>query len=416
MFESKNDKLINEIWNKEENPNQNEEKINEPKVEEVKAEEPKVEKVAAEPVAPQKPEPKKSKGKVAGIMLAAALVGGTFGFGGGYLAMQMQPQSVIVQNTNTNSGLNNTVASNDSLTLQQIIAAAQPTVVEIRTETVSNNFLLQEYVSEGAGSGVIITSDGYIVTNNHVIANARTINVTLSDGTSYPATLVGKDAATDLAVVKIDATNLPMAVLGNSDGIQVGDTVVAIGNPLGRLGGSATNGIISALDREITIDNETMSLLQTNAAVNPGNSGGGLFNSNGELIGIVNAKSSGTNIEGLGFAIPVNDVKTVAEQLINDGYVTNRASMGVYLSEVTQPTENLAAGLYISDVVEGSGAEKAGLQAYDRVIFVDGQEVNTFSQLKKIVRDHNVGDVIEVVVVRDGKQITANVELTESKQ
>ncbi|MEG2489159.1 MAG: trypsin-like peptidase domain-containing protein, partial [Anaerorhabdus sp.] len=274
-------------------------------------------------------------------MLAAALVGGTFGFGGGYLALQMYPQSVIVQNTNTNSSLNNTALSSDNLSLQDIIQKAQPSVVEIRTETVSNNFLLQEYVSEGAGSGVIITSDGYIVTNNHVIDNASTINVTLSDGTSYPATLIGKDAATDLAVIKIEATNLTMAVLGNSDGISVGDTVVAIGNPLGRLGGSATDGIISALDREITIDNETMTLLQTNAAVNPGNSGGGLFNSRGELIGIVNAKSSGSDIEGLGFAIPVNDVKTVAEQLINDGYVSNRASMGVYLSEVTQATAEL---------------------------------------------------------------------------
>ncbi|WP_442879300.1 S1C family serine protease, partial [Anaerorhabdus sp.] len=333
MFESKNDKLINEIWNKEENPNPSEEKIDEPKTETVNV----------EPTTPTPPkqEPKSGKKRIAGIMLAAALVGGTFGFGGGYLALQMYPQSVIVQNTNTNSSLNNTALSSDNLSLQDIIQKAQPSVVEIRTETVSNNFLLQEYVSEGAGSGVIITSDGYIVTNNHVIDNASTINVTLSDGTSYPATLIGKDAATDLAVIKIEATNLTMAVLGNSDGISVGDTVVAIGNPLGRLGGSATDGIISALDREITIDNETMTLLQTNAAVNPGNSGGGLFNSRGELIGIVNAKSSGSDIEGLGFAIPVNDVKTVAEQLINDGYVSNRASMGVYLSEVTQATAEL---------------------------------------------------------------------------
>lgn len=408
MFESKNDKLINEIWNKEENPNPSEEKIDEPKTEKVNAE-------SATPI-PPKQEPKPGKKRVAGIMLAAALVGGTFGFGGGYLALQMNPQSVIVQNTNTNSSLSNTALSSDNLSLQDIIQKAQPSVVEIRTETVSNNFLLQEYVSEGAGSGVIITSDGYIVTNNHVIDNASSINVTLADGTSYPATLIGKDAATDLAVIKIEATDLTIAVLGNSDGISVGDTVVAIGNPLGRLGGSATDGIISALDREITIDNETMRLLQTNAAVNPGNSGGGLFNSRGELIGIVNAKSSGSDIEGLGFAIPVNDVKTIAEQLINDGYVSNRASMGVYLSEVTQATAELPAGLYISDTVEGSGAEKAGLQAYDRIIFIDGQEVNTFNELKKIIRDHNVGDVIEVTVIRDGKQVNANVELTESKQ
>ncbi|MEG0176902.1 S1C family serine protease [Anaerorhabdus sp.] len=406
MFESKNDKLINSVWNETEK--QDEQKINETSSE---TEEIKMESVPNSE--PPKKEPK-SHG-TAKILISAALVGATFGFGGGYLANQFtSPRSVIVQNSSSN--IANTGSTTDGLSVQQVIENTSPSVVEIRTETVSSGFMLQEYVSEGAGSGVILTNDGYIVTNNHVINGAGSINVTLHDGTTHTAELIGTDSTTDLAVLKIAATDLSAAVIGNSDNLKVGDTVIAIGNPLGTLGGSATDGIISALNREITIDNETMNLLQTNAAVNPGNSGGGLFNANGELVGIVNAKSSGNDVEGLGFAIPANDVVEVADQLINNGYVSNRATMGVYLSEVTQGNGNYAPGLYITEVIEDTGAQKAGLEAYDRIIFVDDTEITSYSDLKKIIRDKNVGDTIQITVVRDGKQIVADVTLSEAKQ
>ncbi|SJZ78022.1 S1C family serine protease [Anaerorhabdus furcosa] len=409
MFESKNDKLINKVWNETENKEKQEEMKTEEVREEVKVESEPVK----ESVKVERKEPKNYS--TTKLLVSVALVAGTFGFGGSYLANQIQgPRSTIVQNSTSN--IANTSLGSDGLSMQKIIENTAPSVVEIRTETVSNGFMLQEYVSEGAGSGVVLTSDGYIVTNNHVINNARNINVTLSDGTTYVAELIGTDPTTDLAVIKVDAKGLSAAVIGNSDNLKVGDGVIAIGNPLGTLGGSATDGIISALNREITIDNETMNLLQTNAAVNPGNSGGGLFNGAGELIGIVNAKSSGSDVEGLGFAIPSNDVVNVADQLINNGYVSNRATIGVYLSEVTQNNGQVVPGLYISEVIEGSGAQKAGLQAYDRIIFVGDTEITSYSDLKKIIKEYNVGDTIQMTVVRDGKQIVTDVTLTESKQ
>lgn len=177
-------------------------------------------------------------------------------------------------------------------------------MVEVTTEAVTTNAFFGQYVQSGAGSGVIITEDGYIITNNHVVSGASQVTVRTSDGTEYPATVVGADSKTDIAVLKIEATGLTPAVVGDSDSLQVGEFTLAVGNPLGELGGTVTDGIISALDREVTVENQTMNLLQTNAAVSPGNSGGGLFNERGELIGIVNAKSSGQNAEGLGLRDP----------------------------------------------------------------------------------------------------------------
>lgn len=183
--------------------------------------------------------------------------------------------------------------------LADIVDETSPSVVEVFTETKQVSNWFQEYVTEGAGSGVVLSEDGYIVTNHHVIDGANTIKVRLSNGQAYTATLTGTDEKTDLAVLKINASGLKAAKLTDSTTVRVGDFVIAIGNPLGELGGTVTEGIISAKDREITIDGETMTLLQTSAAVNPGNSGGGLFNLSGELVGVVNAKSSGNDIEGL---------------------------------------------------------------------------------------------------------------------
>ena len=271
----------------------------------------------------------------------------------------------------------------------------------------------------GSGSGVIITDDGYIVTNNHVVQGADTIHVYLQDGTKYDAKLIGTDTFSDLAIVKIDVANLPAATIGSSGNVTVGDTVYAIGNPLGVLTSSVSKGIISGLDRTITIDGISMTLMQTDASINPGNSGGGLFNERGELIGIVNAKSSGQNAEGLGFAIPVNTAIQVAEELINNGYVTGRPAMGVTVLSINAAQTAFQygvnqAGVYVQSVNEGGAADKAGLQPGDRFVSIDGTAVNSTSDITGIIGEHAVGDTIEVQVVRGTQIVTANVTLEES--
>lgn len=294
--------------------------------------------------------------------------------------------------------------------LADMVDEASPSVVEVYTETKQVSSWFQDYVTEGAGSGVILTEDGYIVTNHHVIDGASTIKVRLSSGQSYTASLTGTDEKTDLAVLKIDASGLTAATLADSSSVRVGDFVIAIGNPLGELGGTVTNGIISAKDREITIDGESMTLLQTSAAVNPGNSGGGLFNLDGELVGVVNAKSSGEDIEGLAFAIPANTVKEIAQELIQYGYVTGRPQLGISVSQITRPGMVSTPGLYITQ----SSAEN-GLKAGDRILRIDGTAVRRTSDISAVLEQHSVGDIVQVVVSRSGNEITVSVKLTEQK-
>lgn len=299
--------------------------------------------------------------------------------------------------------------------LADMVEETAPSVVEVFTETKQVSSWFQEYVTEGAGSGVILTGDGYIVTNHHVIDGASTIKVRLSNGQTYPAVLTGTDEKTDLAVVKISASGLTAARLADSSAVRVGDFVIAIGNPLGELGGTVTNGIISAKDREVTIDGKSMTLLQTSAAVNPGNSGGGLFNLDGELVGVVNAKSSGEDIEGLAFAIPANTVRKITQELIQYGYVTGRPQLGISVTQVTRPgmgwqTYYSTPGLYITQ----SSAEN-GLKAGDRVLQIDGTAIKSTSDISAVLDRHSVGDIVEVVVSRGGNEITISVKLTEQK-
>ena len=296
----------------------------------------------------------------------------------------------------------------------------QNSVVEITTESVTNGgFFMEQYISSGAGSGVIISEDGYIITNNHVIEDANTVTVRLKNGDTYDAKLVGTDPETDVAVIKIDAEGLTPATLGDSDTLQVGQTAIAIGNPLGQLGGTVTNGIISALDREITLDGETMNLLQTNAAINPGNSGGGLFNDKGELIGLVVAKSTGENVEGLGFAIPINDVKEVLDSLIDYGYVRGRFELGITTIDITSDEAQARyrvdeQGVYVQQVNVDGNAALAGMQAGDRIVSVDGTAIESGSQLKEIIQSHTAGDKITIVVERNGQQVSLAVTLAET--
>lgn len=310
--------------------------------------------------------------------------------------------------------------SNNEKNLSMTEAAAKTvdSVVEILTEqTVSGSFM-QQYVVKGGGSGVIITEDGYIVTNHHVIEDATEIQVTLRNGTSYKATLVGSDSIADLAVIKIDAKGLSFATFGDSDALLVAESVFAIGNPLGRLGGTVTQGIVSALARTITIENQEMTLLQTTAAINPGNSGGGLFNLAGECIGIVNAKSSGSGIEGLAFAIPSNTAIPVIEDLMKYGYVKNRVKLGVTFVEVSDSYTMRRygvseLGVYIGNMGEGSDAANAGMKVGDRFVSVNGTKIESYNRIKNLLNNFRAGQTVTFVMSRDGKEIT--IELTFSE-
>lgn len=354
----------------------------------------------------------------------------TVGFGGGYLAGTLSEnggnrtqttQTTPMTASSDNSSyalLAQSASSGSDLTVAQIAALTADSVVEITTESVTTGTWMNQYISEGAGSGVIISSDGYIVTNNHVIEGSNSIKVTLRNGNSYDATLVGTDSQADVAVVKIDATGLQAAAMGDSDSLVVGETAVAIGNPLGELGGTVTDGIISALDREISLDGETMNLLQTNAAINPGNSGGGLFNSQGQLVGIVVAKSSGEDVEGLGFAIPINDVKTVVDELMQYGYVRGRVALGFSVVDITSATVARMyrvnyLGAYVASVTSGSSAETAGLEAGDYIASVNGTKVSSSEDLESIKSSLSVGDTVTMEVYRSGQTKTVSFNADE---
>jgi len=327
--------------------------------------------------------------------------------------------TVTITNAAAGSNVINTsVETGTVLTVAEIAAVVSPAVVSIDIKIVTYDRYGRTSQSSGSGSGIIISEDGYILTNNHVIEDASTITVTLSTGKAYTARLIGADSQTDLAVLKIDGDNLPYAILGDSDSLQPGDLAVAIGNPLGTLANTVTTGIISATDREITIDDETMNLLQTDAAINPGNSGGALCNQYGEVIGVVNAKTSATGIEGLGFAIPINDAKPVIVQLIENGYVTGRASFGFSTQEITSSTAmfyRAEAGIYVSSVTSGGAADLAGIKSGDRIISIDGQTIDSVAALKAIKEQHSPGDILEIVVKRNGQTLTLSITLQEEK-
>ncbi len=323
---------------------------------------------------------------------------------------------VIYESVNSDSS---SQILDSNVTITEIAKKVAPSVVEITTEIVQNGYFAST-IKQGAGSGVIISEDGYIVTNHHVIDGAKTINVILNNGKSYAATLIGTDEQTDIAVLKIEASGLIPATFGKSGDLEVGDFALAVGNPLGKLGGTVTNGIISALEREVEVDGIVMTLMQTNAAVNPGNSGGGLFNSYGELIGIVNLKVADEDVEGIGFAIPIDVAKVVIRDLVESGYVTGRVMAGVnmldVLDEMTAWQYRVSEfGPYIYNVEKGSDAEKAGIKVGDLVLKVDGETVNDSADIKAKIQACSVGDTLTFTVKRDGKTLDIMITFTEYK-
>ena len=350
------------------------------------------------------------------VLIVAVIFSAGLGVGGSMLASNLlgTSSSKTINTTNVNLA----EATGSELSIQEIIARNEDSVVAIETESVSTDSWLGQYVTQGAGSGVIYSEDGYIITNNHVIEDASSITVTLHDGTELDATLVAADSQEDVAVIKVDKTGLTPVTFGDMTSVSVGDLVVAIGNPLGTLSGTATEGIVSALEREITIDGKQMSLIQTSASINPGNSGGGLFDQYGNLIGLVVAKSSGSDVEGLGFAIPSDTVLKVAKSLIENGYVTDRAAAGITVVDLTDASTAMQygvdlTGVYIKEVT-GSNAKKAGLEAGDLIYYVEDTKITSTAVLLKEIQSHEVGDTITFTVVRDGEILKYDVKLQAS--
>ena len=378
-----------------------------------------------EPTAPRRPR-KKSRGggTLLTLGLCCALVGGLAGGGAVYLAGQHAKSSTTIYES-SHAPVAVSVAdihTGKPLTMPEIYAKNVPATVGITTELVTTNFFGQSVKGAAAGSGFVVSQDGYILTNYHVINGATSIQVAFADGTTYPAVLVGGEPGNDIAVLKIDAQNLPTVALGDSDNLVVGEQVCAIGNPLGELTYTFTVGYVSARDRTITMENnERMNMLQTDTAINPGNSGGPLFNSYGEVIGINTAKYSSNgssgSVEGIGFAIPINDVKSMVTDFIEHGYLTGRPSVGILMDDVSQDATlryGIPAGVYLNAVLPGSCAEKAGLKAGDIITAVGDTPVTNGDQFKAVIKDTRAGDEITLTVYRDGRNETLSLTLDEA--
>ena len=361
----------------------------------------------------------KKKKKLNGIfkLILVALVCAIFGGAGGAIVFNQEYKNMTKNSTgssltqqNSSSSLSK-VADVSASAITKTAATVGPAVVGISNKA-QGNFGLQDVDS---GSGIIFDSKGYIVTNNHVIDKASKITVKLSSGKVLDAKVVGTDPRSDLAVIKVDATNLPIAKFGDSSKVSVGDTAVAIGNPLGEeFAGTVTAGIISAVNRQINYGGSIYKLIQTDAAINPGNSGGALANSNGEVIGINSLKlGASENAEGMGFAITINEAKTIIASLMKTGTVT-RPYLGILGQDAISDT-NSVQGVYVNEIVAGSGAASAGIKPTDIIIELDGTKVEKFSDLAGIIDKHKIGDKVSCKILRNSKTISISVTLTKMK-
>lgn len=368
--------------------------------------------------------PKKDKSfvtkKTLVVSLIFCIIFSTVLGGVGFMAASKYFGSSIYDRTIKTTHYSLSKATGSELSIQEIIAKNENSVVAISTESVSTDSWMGQYVTNGAGSGVIYSEDGYIITNNHVISGASSVKVTLHNGKEYQASLIANDPQTDIAILKINETGLTPVSAGDIKTANVGDLAVVIGNPLGKLAGSATEGIISALGREITIDGKAMTLIQTSASVNPGNSGGGLFDQYGNLLGIVVAKSSGSEIEGLGFAIPIDKVLSIADSLIKNGYVEGRPALGVNIVDLSDASRAMQAGVsvtgvYIQDVV-GNNAKKAGLKPGDMIYYIEDERVTDSGMLLKRIQSHKIGDTINITVLRNNDILKMSIKLEDASK
>ena len=361
-----------------------------------------------------------NKSKKLAIALAVALSAATFaGCSLGSSTTPAKSSSSSAQQTQQ-ANLDNLSDARNTPTVRAA-AAVGPSVVGITNKAVARDWFDNPVETEGVGSGVIFKSDGYIVTNNHVINGAKELIVSLSDGRTMRGKVIGADEVTDLAVVKIDAKDLPTAAFADSDQIVVGEPAIAIGNPMGlEFKGSVTSGVVSALNRTLDNSDSRVKLLQTDAAINPGNSGGALVNADGEVIGINSVKLAASGVEGMGFAIPSNTVQSVIKELMDKGYVA-RPYLGVSVFDPETAARfgyslDIDKGVYIFKLVLGGPSDKAGLQRGDIILKADGEEVNSVSDLRAKVSAHKVGDTITLTIDRNDHERTVDVTLDEMPQ
>lgn len=371
--------------------------------------------------------------KVITLALCCSLLGGVIGAGGFALYTNIfggsaannetaEGTTALLQGQRESTALKTSYVATDSeMTASQVYASNVNSTVGITT-SVTTNYLGFQTTAAVSGSGFILTENGYIVTNYHVIEDASDIKVTTYDDTAYEAELIGYDEDNDLAVLKIDAKDLTPVILGDSDQINVGDSMIAIGNPLGELTFSLTQGAVSALNRKVTINNTAMTLIQTDCAINSGNSGGALFNTHGEVIGITNAKYSSSSLSGeasvdnIGFAIPINSVRENIESIIENGYVMKPyIGISVYDVDTRNQTSNLT-GIAIQEVEEDSPAAAAGLKEGDIITKVNETEISSTSEFQSILSDAKEGDILTLTISRQGETVEAKVELAMRKQ
>lgn len=386
----------------------------------------------AEQIPSPAPDPGKSSGfgkRAVALVLSCALIGGLAGFGGSKLA-DASHDSTIREGHREPTVINiSQVDTSRQRTASEVYAANVNSTVGITTSAVTTNFWGVPVSSAAAGSGFIFSDDGYILTNYHVIEGATSVTVTMFNGDEYDASLVGYDASNDIAVLKIEAEGLTPVVLGNSDTLNVGDDVVAIGNPLGEFTFSLTKGSVSALNREVTLSSNngqtrfTMELIQTDCAINSGNSGGALFNLYGEVVGITNAKysnngnSSQASIESIGFAIPINQVRSLVESIIEKGYI-EKPYIGISVRDVSEESQayGLPKGASVGEVKDDSPAQKAGVQINDIITAANGQAIDSGDALVELVKTCEPEDTLELTVYRQGETLTLTVTVGQQVQ
>jgi len=377
--------------------------------------------VTPPPTAPKKPK-KRTGLKIAALALVCALLGGVAGAGAvwGFSRLSTQQTTVNVSTRPATEVVIQTVDGKNEMSDAEVYASNVNSVVSINvTGTSGYNFFGQPTQTASAGSGFILTKDGYIATNYHVVEKADTVKVTLYNGDEYEARYIGGDSEYDLAVIKVDAENLQPVTLGDSDTLNVGDHVLAIGNPLGELTFSMSGGMVSSVDRAINVDGTPFNMIQTDASINSGNSGGPLFNSYGEVVGIVSAKYSssggGASVEGLGFAIPMNDVFAMIQDIMTNGYITNKPYLGITGGTMTkemasQYRYDIDTGVFVYSVEADGAAHKAGLKMGDVIRKVDDTVIETMEDLTIVKKQYAAGDTATLTVYREGSEIA--VELT----
>ena len=350
-------------------------------------------------------------GKLVALALVCALVGGFVGAGVS-AAAKVNHTGIQVSDREVAQVQTLKVDGSKQMTMSEVYASNVNSVVSINVSATTNYFG-QRVQTAASGTGFFITEDGYILTNHHVISGASTVKVTLYNGETYDATVIGSDSDYDIAVIKIDVTGATPVVLGDSSKVAIGESVAAVGNPLGELTFSMSEGIVSCVNRAINVDGTPFNMIQVDCSINPGNSGGPLFNSYGEVIGIVSAKYSSysnTTVEGIGFAIPINDVLAMVEDIMTDGYVTDKPYMGFVPQNMTaqmamQYRYDVTEGVFVCSVEEGSAADKAGLQMGDVITKIDDTTISDMTDLNAAKKSYRAGDTVTLTVYRGGETI-----------